>query len=220
MGAVRFFPGAISTHATDKLFSKYLEQQSRAERTYHPAAMTTRDFWSLWEDVTLSQSVEALLILLAFALGQRLGDLAQVATEDIEWTQLGDLETLCITIRRGKVIPHIGPYTLHLPAESQLTQQLWEHTHIRLQSRKPFLFTHSNNESEKQKLERHARNILVSLNQDLEIRSVRRGGLEHMAKSGMPLGEIREHFSKHRSTEMLLGYLKWGSVSAHQAQIG
>ena len=40
-----------------------------------------------------------------------------------------------------------------------------------------------------------------------------------MAKSGMPLGEIREHFSKHRSTEMLLGYLKWGSVSAHQAQI-
>ena len=53
---------------------------------------------------------------------------------------------------------------------------------------------------------------------DLELRSVRRGGLQLMATLGFPWETILS-FSKHGSTAMLMKYLDKGAVSLNQAQL-
>jgi hypothetical protein len=55
--------------------------------------------------------------------------------------------------------------------------------------------------------------MLQSSNEDLELRSIRRGGLQRMAALGVELETIR-WFSNHTSVEMLLRYLDWGAVAA------
>ena len=53
------------------------------------------------------------------------------------------------------------------------------------------------------------------VDEQLELRSIRRGGPQHMAKLRMTLSEIRL-FSQHASDKMLLRYLNWGTVAVEQ----
>ncbi len=54
--------------------------------------------------------------------------------------------------------------------------------------------------------------ILLSVDPLLELRSIRRGGLMAMAALGTDPEKIRDLYSKHKSTQMLLNYLDAGSV--------
>ena len=65
--------------------------------------------------------------------------MAQLARTDITKELHGS--TICITVRRGKVVPKIGPYTLHMSASSPLAQALYAATKT---SRGEFVFSTSN----------------------------------------------------------------------------
>jgi hypothetical protein len=59
---------------------------------------------------------------------------------------------------------------------------------------------------------------LKALSPDIELCSIRRGGLCNLAKT-LTLTEIRESFSKHASEAMLMRYLENGRVLAHLGEL-
>ena len=64
----------------------------------------------------------------------------------------------------------------------------------------------------RQELLRRASALLSTVDEQLEVMSIRRGGLQHMARVGMTVSEMRD-FSKHSSDEMLMRNLAWGRVA-------
>ena len=197
--------------AADTKTTNYLEHLSNTE--LHCYAMSLNDAYFL--EIWFLRIPEGLIICVAYLLGQRVSDMAQLAPGDL--TLEFQNTTICITVRRGKVIQYIRPYVLHLSSQCPVAQALW---HLRsVRQHHAFLFSETNSMKERTKLGTKIRNILKTIHPDLEQRSIRRGGLERMATHDVPLQTIQENFSKHTTIEMLLGYLRHGAVSSHQAQV-
>ena len=72
-----------------------------------------------------------------------------------------------------------------------------------------FLFSDGNTQREREALTHQAATILEDIDPSLEVRSVRRGGLQRMASSGMLYPDILR-FSKHTSEASLNRYLNNG----------
>jgi hypothetical protein len=70
----------------------------------------------------------SLLLRIAFALGQRVGDVSQLQTKRI--TTMHDpvtqQEFVCLQFRRGKTTRRRQPFTLHLPLSTPEASELWE----------------------------------------------------------------------------------------------
>ena len=79
----------------------------------------------------------------------------------------------------------------------------------------PFLFTNADAEHERETASHFCATLLHTVDPNLEVRSVRRGGLQRMAALGWELPHIRL-FSQHADDMMLQRYLAWGLVSQHQ----
>lgn len=130
-----------------------------------------------------------------FALAARLGDILQLTARSISQVK-SDL--IGITFWEGKVVPIIGPYTLHVPTASGPGQALLA---LRKQAKSPqqrlFSPTVANELDRALKSNNYGR------------RSLRRGALQTMALAGAK-SETLLHFSKHRTLEMLYKYLGWG----------
>jgi hypothetical protein len=77
-----------------------------------------------------------------------------------------------------------------------------------------FLFSESNTDQERSKVLDAIREMIVCVNDELELRSLRRGGLHLMAENGQPLSSIIK-FSRHADIDMLMRYLNWGTVSTN-----
>ncbi|MBY0370912.1 hypothetical protein K2X33_09515, partial [bacterium] len=143
----------------------------------------------------------------AFTFGQRLPDILQLQSEDLQI--MPQTKSLCVTIRRGKVIRWVQPYCLHLPIETALAETLLE---IRAERKLgQTLFNETTLPI--------ARGILKAHNENLEIRSVRRGGLQALALLGIDIPELRRNFSKHSTDQMLLRYLCHGAFLLAQANL-
>jgi hypothetical protein len=72
-----------------------------------------------------------------------------------------------------------------------------------------FLFSATNSDEERQKVLNVIRDMLTSINDRLELRSIRRGGLQRMANLKVSIPQML-HFSRHSDAQMLMRYLSWG----------
>ena len=124
-------------------------------------------------------------------------------------TMHGDV--LTITVRRGKVVPIIGPYVLSIASSHPLAMPLWS------QCQKPecHLFLEEDSDEQRAAFAKRVQRALFLLNCGLEARSIRRGGLQSMAAMNWPLDRILQ-FSQHRSEQMLLRYLDYGRAASHR----
>ena len=212
---------SLPVSAADSMTSRTLEHLAKSEVHDYPRPMHKILVLQLWLIPHPSRHGEliAALIVTSFLFGQRVSDIAQLAVVDLEiqYFPLQRTSTVCVTVRRGKVIPHIGPYSLH--CSGPLAERLWRWRMIRMQEHREFLFSDGNTPDQRQRLGTHVRNELKAWDPELEQRSIRRGGLQLMASSGMPLETIRSNFSKHTTAPMLMTYLQHGAVLWDQATV-
>jgi hypothetical protein len=194
----------IAPTAEEKRATKLLESAARACRIDYPQPMTTDDLFLFMRIADMPSRVA---VVLAFLWGQRISDILQLKKEDFSWELFGQQKSfLTCTLRRGKVIPLIGPYSLFMP-DSQLSREVFRFVTA---AKDGFLFTGNNTLNEREEAGRRIRDLLKLVDPNLEQRSIRRGGLEKMARAGVPLTQIRMLFSKHVSDHMLMRYLANG----------
>lgn len=147
----------------------------------------------------------ASIAMATFLLGQRISDMIQLAVFDLRPTK----EFLMITIRRGKTMGISTPYTLWLRRNEYPTESLIDCANLAQKENRLYLFSRSNSDDERSKILQFIREMLTSINDQLELRSIRRGGLHRMAQLGHKLDTILE-FSRHADVKMLMRYLNWG----------
>ena len=108
----------------------------------------------------------------------------------------------------GKQIP---AYSLSVPWRP-LGAALWALSQTALQEKQRFLWTTSNSPEELEGMKALVSLRLTSISPTLELRSVRRGGLQAMAARGEKMETILL-FSQHKNIDMLRRYLNWGACS-------
>lgn len=163
-----------------------------------------------------TSTATSIAIRLSFALGQRFGDTLKVETANV-----GDiLDTatnttfLYVTYRKGKTTRRRAPYTVHLLRASPLAQEITDLQTTRTKLGAKELFC---TPDESLHTLREARIALKEQSEDLCILSIRRGGLQRMALSGMSQ-ECMMHHSRHSTKALLDRYLEWGRLSLDAAR--
>lgn len=189
------------TTPEDKRISHLYESNLALHQTAYPCPMIVAHILEV-KNGTYQHSL-ILAITFAFIAGQRISDVLQLSAEDI---YLLPENVLAVTFRRGKVVPQIGAFTIFLTSSTQEAMSLLQ---LALQRTNQFLFSQENSDKERTILGKQIREILVSVDESLEQRSIRRGGLQLMGQVGFPVERILM-FSKHRTTEMLMRYLSNG----------
>lgn len=149
--------------------------------------------------------IVSLAIVAGFCLGQRISDIAKWHADKVTTTASCGV---CITMVEGKVIPQVGPYTIFVGTNNLSVSilKLAENTRLVKQT---YMFPKN--------LSHLVCMRLKSLDESLESRSVRRGGLQHMAENGVALQDILL-LSRHRSVEMLYNYLRAGISAVAEAR--
>ncbi len=161
----------------------------------------------VFHKILLEERSEAkTIVALAFVLGQRTSDVAQLHYKDVIVKSVLGKQLIVVTVRRGKVIGKIGAYTVAMPYHKTIAADVEFFA-----GGKTFLFSKTNSVEERDVLGKKVKMLLNTHN--LQARSVRRGGLQLMAHKGVPLEKILL-FSKHQSLHMLLRYLDAGAASA------
>lgn len=150
------------------------------------------------------------IVTMTFIYGQRISDMVQLAVCDLDVQK----NFLVITVRRGKTFTTAKPYALWLTRRRYPTEELICIAHNAKKANRIFLFSESNSEQERSKVLQTIHDMIVFVNEELELRSLRRGGLHLMAENGHPLSAIIK-FSRHADTDMLMRYLNWGTVSTN-----
>lgn len=189
--------------------SAFFARRAAEEIPEYPTALEPQEF-SMIEKMLTNVPLEfpgRLAIVISFLFGQRLPDILQLHPEDVEHCPATG--SICVTVRRGKVIRHVQPYCLHLPESVRAANALLTYSFQKTPGQPLFDSTTPTT----------AREILKAIRPDLEIRSVRRGGLQALALLGLDLSEIRRHYSKHSSDAMLLRYLAHGRPLIAQARL-
>lgn len=144
-------------------------------------------------------------IILAWVTCARVGCILQLKVEDIS-TSLPD-NTISVTFRRGKSVRTRGPYTVHTAVTTawMATINRW------IATRKSFIFP----------TQLQGKDIKLSLRRAhprLEQRSLRRGSLQHLARSGVS-EETLMLFSGHTQITTLRRYLNWGQIGSQKRDL-
>jgi integrase len=190
----------IAPSASDRKTQRYFEAKSwETPQTNPTTPLTSSQLNTLLER---DDSPMATMIAVAYELGQRLGDMLQLHYKDV----VEEAHRVLVTVRRGKVVPRIGPFTLALPKRSPAARRLMALWRLR---KDLFLLSEHNSQEERTNLAKTAHKKLSQLDQTLGVRSVRKGGLMRLAGTGKPLSTILL-FSRHATTQMLYKYLGEG----------
>lgn len=179
---------------SDPVFSaayKRAQQNTRTAPQRAPIPLTKEVFTELVKE---AMSAEArCLLILSWYLAGRVGDVRQLDPEDVVFGDLKkDKRELSATYRKGKTIGFRGPYTVPtLIPEDQAKCVTALHKKLPLTTAV---------QAELAKLVK---------TKGLELRSIRKGALLHMAANGVTLEEMIV-FSGHTSVKTLRRYLNWG----------
>jgi integrase len=197
----------------DAQTTKILRARATAFPVNFPTPATQEQMQTLKD--TYQATLPSLTAIAAFAFinGQRISDMVQIAVGDLHATT----DFLATTIRRGKTIATSQPYTLWTRRGTYPTETLMQMAEEAKQQHRLFLLTTLNTEAERTQCLHVIRDMINSVADELELRSIRRGGLTHMAEAGTPIPTILL-FSKHADEKMLMRYLGWGRASEHQRQ--
>ena len=180
----------------------YLAKESETRRPTTPASAADIKAAAL----RLPQNL-AVAMLVAYTLGQRIGDVIQLECNRV--SEIVDRHTsttlVAIQFRRGKTVRRRDPFTLHLQANTDLAQEvrsLAEQVTVQ-----QYLFG-----ADRLKSLQIIKNALKDVNPLLGLLSVRRGGLQEMAQKGASLATLLHH-SRHTTIQMLDRYLGWGTFN-------
>lgn len=193
--------------------TKLLKARNSVFQPLFPTPLTASTLTRILTKYGTLLPLECAMLALAWTLGQRMGDVAQLARADLRVKA----DLLLITFRRGKVIStgRSQPFTLAL--SSSLYPASWLIPNI-LEVQHPaplFLVSLTNASDERSAFLSTISTMMAEMDERLELRSVRRGGLQAAASHGFSLEEVRL-LSHHATTEMLLRYLNWGEESPAQ----
>lgn len=201
---------SIRASNSDARVSKLLKARSVAYPVAFPAPATMSDICSLTTLFFNEHPSITTIVAIAFLNGQRISDMIQLGTADLVF----DDEFLMITVRRGKTISVTShPYTLWMRRNSTVVETMI--TMKKNAGTRLFLLSLFNSEVERDRILDTVRQMLLSVNEELELRSIRRGGLQRMAQLGFSMDTILE-FSRHSGVPMLMRYLNWGEHSTHR----
>lgn len=196
--------------AEDRRALRILEARAEAFPPRQSPPMRDHHISMLRSSYEATHPLEVAMIALSYMLGQRLSDVIQLSPRDL--TTLDS--KLAITIRRGKVISKIGPYTLWLPLTIFPGNFLAESVH-KMTDRQYILST-DNSPSQREEIMGRLISLLQSIDEDLEARSPRRGGLQRLAETNS-IDMVLNH-SKHTSRSMLYRYLGHGLAAGLESQ--
>ena len=147
--------------------------------------------------------VARLFLQLAWSFAARLGDLRQVRAGDIQMTAgAAGRVGIAITFRYGKGAAFWGPWTAHTVVAAETAKAL---TALRIAVPQGPLFA-----------PKHQAWISSAVKAyGLDVRSIRRGSLQHLASLGASDEQLRL-LSGHKRMDTLLRYLGWGRFSQSQ----
>jgi integrase len=195
----------IKPSDADHRITKILKARSMAYPVQFPTPITLSEMDLLVSTFDASQPSLAAIAMTTFLLGQRISDMIQLAVADLKSND----DYLTITVRRGKTMQVTTPYSLWLRRKTYPTETLIELAASAKSCGRLFLFTNLNSEEERQRVSHTVRDMLTSINDQLELRSLRRGGLQRMAHLGVSIPTML-HFSRHSDVPMLMRYVSWG----------
>ena len=163
-----------------------------------------------------TESMRALIIL-SWVFVARVGDMSQVKTDCLilkALTSQGNLE-IQAHFERGKVIGKIDPYTLTTTVPTQWVSflQAW---HAKVVT--PFLF-HMESCAKRKQFLAATRQHLRTVRDDLDLKSIRRGAAQSMARANVDLEQIR-YFTRHKDISMLRRYLRFGRAESEETRRG
>jgi len=198
---------------------KYFLKKKKQEKVAFPMAATPEQVAAAAHILPPGHPLR-LILLLSFHMAQRCADIIRLQVAEI--CVMGTLTRF--KFMEGKVVPSIGPYSIHMETHHPVTQELLAFVNTRNINKKKYLFLNQNTEdttdatSTKQRtlLGVQIKDLLRKINTNLEQRSLRRGALQHMAMTGMTIRQLL-YYSKHRSEEMLMRYLDWGTFNLEMA---
>ena len=139
-------------------------------------------------------------LLVGWLTAARCGDVLKLRVTDIQLSP----NKMSVTWTRGKTVAKRGAYTVHTAMPPELAYLLEE----QLAAANTALFPTTTGVM--------MRVALRTVDGAYEQRSIRRGALQILASSGMPLETIIL-FSGHSTTKMLLRYLGYGRLAKAQA---
>lgn len=199
---------AMTPTEADQRITRIMKARSVAYPVQFPTPASTSDIQQLVAQFSESHPSLTAIVVFAFLTGQRISDMVQLGVADLKV----DKHNLAITVRRGKTFTTAKPYTLWLPLDAYPCQQLIETARRSEKIGRLFLFSETNSDDERHRILHAIHLMMISVNEALELRSIRRGGLHLMAQNGHSLQSIL-NFSRHADLDMLMRYLNWGSVS-------
>ncbi len=194
----------------DARTTKLLKARSTAYPVQFPQPATLAEIELIVKTFRAQYPSITAIVMMSFILGQRISDAIQLATADLTEGK----EFLQITVRRGKTIGVSQPYTLWLRRNVYPTESIIELKNHARHRQRLFLLTELNSEEERQEVLSIVRDMITSINDELELRSIRRGGLQRMARSSPT--QVVLHHSRHSDEKMLMRYLGWGAAALHQ----
>ena len=186
---------------------KYLETRALAEIPVRLSS--TLEEVHLWM-LRLPQYLEGALNP-CFILGQRLSDFLQLVFDSLAILRTTTEAFLAVTFFVGKTIGSTGPYTLHLPLNSEAATLLISSATQAKKKGWTNLFFPPGETWE-------ATRAIISATINRDVRCIRRGGLQRMALAGIPQTSILI-FSRHATPAMLSRYLQHNLVLLDQARI-
>jgi integrase len=195
---------------SDPRVTKLLKARSVAYPVQFPTPAKLSDMKLLVATFSNEWPSLTAIATMTFIYGQRISDMIQLAVCDLDVQK----NFLVITVRRGKTFTTAKPYALWMTRNRFPTEELISIANHAKKSNRIFLFSETNSEQERSKVLQTIHDMIVCVNDDLELRSLRRGGLHLMAENGHPLTSIIK-FSRHADTDMLMRYLNWGTISTN-----
>jgi hypothetical protein len=156
-------------------------------------------------------------IIITWVTAGRLGDVAQLCARDVRFppptaSQSPASLPISVTFRKGKTVPRRGPYTV----DSQVTLAWADEVKAFLAGTQPSdpLFTSETASAGGVVAKGTA--AFRRANPVFESRGLRRGALQTLARSGIPLDLLMLN-SGHKQVSTLYRYLNWGQVSSGTA---
>ena len=208
--------GPKVTTAEDAKILQLLKARAAQWQPAFPICATKLDIDKIIVEFgTLSPTITAVTVL-SWTYGQRISDMIQIAANDFSTTASDNI--ICLTIRRGKTMSVSKPYPLFLRRGTWLTEGLIEAAQTATKEGRSFLCSVNNTPEEREKASFEVKAFLIHVNDTLELRSLRRGGLTHLASFPDTSTEDLLLLSRHRDKDMLMRYLGWGQASATSAR--
>jgi hypothetical protein len=211
-------------------FTKDLRRDAATQNTLHPEPVKEEHMDQILNEYSTFWPAESAVLHTAFVLGQRLPDMVQLSVRNFYKYS----DSVVMVVSAGKTVGHTGTYTIVLPPEMEYTRAICHQVRVAKTRGWNYILSEHNTDKDRNLINDRMRAMLHSVGpvvdetctrigepddsemihgeRKLEIRSVRRGGLQVMAMAGLSYEEILE-FSKHQDVTMLLGYLDAGAKS-------